>query len=753
MDFDKYLETIEKLNRASVAYYRDDSPFMSDFEYDALYREVVEFEEKNPSLKQKFSPTMRIGSTVREGFSKVTHSEKMMSLDDAFSVGEVEEFFNRLEFAPHGFVVEEKIDGLAINILYNHGRFTMAATRGDGQVGENVTENVATVKGVRLDIPELRDAETVEIRGEIYMPKESFEELNRMKEMRGEKLFANPRNAAAGSLRQLDPRVTAERKLKFFAYAITGISDLPLTKQEELHAFFRGLGFATPNFTKIDKIEQIREIIDKKIAKRADLPYDIDGLVIKLNEFSEQFAAGFLTKTPRWAIAYKLPAIEKTTRLLGVTWQVSRFGVVTPVAELEPVEIGGVVVKRATLHNISMIREKGLMIGDSVYVRRAGDVIPEITSFISELRDGSEQEIKPPERCPVCSSELSLVKESETEVYKCDNLACSAHIVGSIKHFVSKKCFNIDGLGEKQVEFFYEAGWLKSVADIFGLKKYLFFMASEPGWGAKSVDNLMQAIEKSRKIRFRNFLCALGINNVGEYLASELEKYFTLEELSEETPERSLTLNLINGVAETSRKSIENFFRDNRETLEKLVAEVEIQYPEKKKQSIDFSGFFNHFFKFSKIGGISKATFDKLGSFYTAEQLFSNDLTLQDLRKCDIDQSRAETIRAFLADPEVKRMAVYLLDKFEIISANETPANSKSEGGIIGKTFVLTGELSRPRDEVSEQIQSLGGKVSSSVSKKTDFVLAGEKPGSKYTKARELGVKIITEEEFLEMIK
>ena len=278
-------------------------------------------------------------------------------------------------------------------------------------------------------------------------------------------------------------------------------------------------------------------------------------------------------------------------------------------------------------------------------------------------------------------------------------------------------------------------------------------MASEPGWGAKSVDNLMQAIEKSRKIRFRNFLCALGINNVGEYLASELEKYFTLEELSEETPERSLTLNLINGVAETSRKSIENFFRDNRETLEKLVAEVEIQYPEKKKQSIDFSGFFNQFFKFSKIGGISKATFDKLGSFYTAEQLFSNDLTLQDLRKCDIDQSRAETIRAFLADPEVKRMSVYLLDKFEIISGNETPANSKSEGGIIGKTFVLTGELSRSRDEVSEQIQSLGGKVSSSVSKKTDFVLAGEKPGSKYTKARELGVRIITEEEFLEMIK
>ncbi|MBO4441658.1 NAD-dependent DNA ligase LigA [bacterium] len=753
MDFNKYLETIEKLNKASVAYYRDDSPFMSDSEYDALYREIVEFEQKNPDLKQSFSPTMRIGSTVREGFSKVTHSEKMMSLDDAFSVEEVEAFFNRLEFAPHGFVVEEKIDGLAVNILYNRGRFTMAATRGDGQVGENVTENVATVKDVRLDIPELRDAETVEIRGEIYMPKESFEELNRMKENRGEKPFANPRNAAAGSLRQLDPRVTAERKLKFFAYAITGISDLPVTKQEDLHTFFRKLGFSTPNFTKIDKIEQIRGIIDEKIAERAGLPYDIDGLVIKLNEFSEQVAAGILTKTPRWAIAYKLPAIEKTTRLLDVTWQVSRFGVVTPVAELEPVEIGGVTVKRATLHNVSMIREKGLMIGDSVYVRRAGDVIPEITSFISELRDGSEREIKPPERCPVCSSVLSLVKESETEVYKCDNLGCSAHIVGSIKHFVSKKCFNIDGLGEKQVEFFYESGWLKSVADIFGLKQYLFFIASEPGWGAKSVNNLMQAIEKSRKIRFRNFLCALGINNVGEYLATELEKYFTLEELAEDTPERGLTLNLINGVAETSRRSIENFFRDNRETLGKLVAEIEIQYPGRKKQPIDFSNFFNQIFKYFKIGGISKATFDKLKNVYTAEQLFSQDLTLQELRKCDIDQGRAETIRAFFADFEVNRMAGALLEKFDVTAEKEAPSDSGNIGGIAGKSFVLTGELSRPRDEVSEQIQALGGKVSSSVSKKTDFVLVGEKPGSKYARALELGVKIISEEEFNEMIK
>ena len=657
MDFEKYLETINLLNRASVAYYRDDSPFMSDEEYDRLYREAVDFEWKNPDKKQNYSPTMRVGSKIREGFTKVVHSEKMMSLDDAFSVREVEEFFNRLDFVPAGgYVVEQKIDGLALNILYEKGKFVKAATRGDGSVGEDVTENVATIKEIPLEIQELANVEKIEVRGEVYMPKSSFEELNAAKSGTGEKPFANPRNAAAGSLRQLDPKVTAGRKLKFFAYAITGISDVDIKSQEELHGFLRGLGFKTPHYEKMEKIEEIEALIEKTVAERGELPFDIDGLVVKLNSFDEQKAAGFLTKTPKWAIAYKLPAIEKTTKLLDITWQVGRTGIITPVAELEPVEIAGVIVKRATLHNIEEVERKGLKIGDTVFVRRAGDVIPEVTAPVETLRDGSEKEIFHPENCPVCGAKLA--KDENKVAYKCQNIGCQAKIVAYISYFVSKGCFNIDGLGEKQVEFLHEKGWLSSVTDIFHLSDYALMLSGEKGWGAKSVYNLLDAIEKARKIRFRNFLNALGIDGVGEFIAGELEKRFTAEELIAAS---ALDLMQIDGIGDIVANSITDFFADpqNKETVGKLLNEVEIIYPEK----------------------------------------------------------------------------------------SENPGNAV----FAGKTFVITGTLSQPREFFAEKIKALGGKVSGSVSKKTDFVLVGEDAGSKLTKAKELGVRTITEEEFNSM--
>jgi len=654
MDFEKYLETINLLNKASTAYYRDDSPFMSDEEYDRLYREVVDYEWKNPDKKQNYSPTMRVGSKIRDGFTKVVHSEKMMSLDDAFAVNEVEEFFNRLDFVPAGgYVVEQKIDGLALNILYEKGRFVKAATRGDGSVGEDVTENVATIKEIPLEIPELNSVEKIEVRGEVYMPKSSFEELNAAKSGTGEKPFANPRNAAAGSLRQLDPKVTAGRKLKFFAYAITGISDVSIKSQEELHGFLRGLGFKTPHYEKMEKIEEIEALIEKTVAERGDLPFDIDGLVVKLNSFEEQRAAGFLTKTPKWAIAYKLPAIEKTTKLLDITWQVGRTGIITPVAELEPVEIAGVIVKRATLHNIEEVERKGLKIGDTVFVRRAGDVIPEVTAPVETLRDGSEKEIFHPENCPVCGSKLA--KDENKVAYKCQNIGCQAKIVAYISYFVSKGCFNIDGLGEKQVEFLHEKGWLNSVTDIFHLSDYALSLVFEKGWGEKSVYNLLESINKARKIRFRNFVNSLGIDGVGEFIAGELEKRFTAEEL---TAASALDLMQIDGIGDIVAASITDFFADpqNKETVGKLLKEVEIIYPEKSE--------------------------------------------------------------------------------------------STENAAFAGKTFVITGTLSKPREFFAEKIKSLGGKVSGSVSKKTDFVLVGEDAGSKLTKAKELGVKTITEEEF-----
>lgn len=655
---ERYLELVNLLNRAAVAYYREDAPFMSDEEYDRLYRELVDLEDKYPEIKVKHSPSMRVGAEVRDGFKKVAHSEKMMSLDDAFDVIEVEQFFNRLEFEPgNGFVVEQKIDGLAVNISYKFGKFVQAATRGDGMIGEDVTQNVATVKDIPLEIQELSGVTNVEVRGEIYMPMSSFEELNKLKLESNEKPFANPRNAAAGSLRQLDPKITAQRKLKFFAYGISGIAEGTVETQERLHKFLRAVGFKTPDFVKIGKIEQIEELVEKTMRERSTLPFDIDGLVVKLNSFEEQKIAGFLTKTPKWAIAYKLPAIEKTTKLLEITWQVGRTGVVTPVAELEAVEIGGVVVKRATLHNIDEIKRKGLMIGDTVFVRRAGDVIPEVIAPAEQMRTGNELTILPPYSCPVCNSDL--IKDEDKVAFVCPNFSCPAKVTGSIGHFVSRKGFNIDGLGEKQIEFMFEKGWMKTVADIFSIADHAMLLAGEKGWGDKSVYKLLDAINSSRNIKFENFLYALGIDGVGEFLAGELAKNFTIQELM--AAETGMLM-AVEGIGETVAKAIKDYFANtqNLNTVERLIKETVITYPSK------------------------------------------SDLTNK------------------------------------ILS---------------GKTFVITGELSQPREIFAELIKDLGGKVSSSVSKKTHYLLAGSNAGSKLSKATELGVKVINEEEFGQLIE
>jgi len=650
---DRYLTLVELLNKASVAYYRDDSPFMSDADYDKQYRELIDIEKAHPDLKVSYSPSMRVGAGIREGFSKVVHSEKMMSLDDAFEVSEIDAFFNRLEFDPQdGYVAEYKIDGLAVNILYEFGKYKRAATRGDGETGEDVTENVATVRNIPLEIKEFASIAKVEIRGEVYLPLDSFSDVNEKRLKNGEKPFANPRNAAAGSLRQLDSRVTASRNLLFFAYGTTGIADSSMKNQIELHEGLRSLGFKTPEYRKLTKIVEVEELIDEVIKKRADLPYDIDGLVVKLNSFNEQNRAGVLTRSPRWAIAYKLPAVEKTTKLNEITWQVGRTGTVTPVAELEPVEIGGVVVKRATLHNLDEIRRKKVMIGDTVFIRRAGDVIPEVIAPVEELRTGEETTVLAPNECPVCGSEL--VKDEDKIALKCSNMSCPARVVGAIEHFVSRKGLNIDGLGEKQVDFLFRKGWLKTVSGIFSIRDYTMFLMCEPGWGEKSVSKLLDSIEKSRKVKFQSFLYALGIDGVGEFLAGELAKRFDLDELMAVDKE---TLIAIDNIGDTVANSIVTFFNnpDNQKEIEVFKERLEFIYPEKIDESL---------------------------------------LIFKDI------------------------------------------------------TFVITGELSKPRPVFAEMIKEKGGKVSGSVSKKTNYLLAGEKAGSKLTKAEKLGVKVINEEEF-----
>ncbi|HSA33448.1 MAG TPA: NAD-dependent DNA ligase LigA, partial [bacterium] len=471
----------------------------------------------------------------------------------------------------------------------------------------------------------------------------------------GEAPFANPRNAAAGSLRQLDPKVTAGRDLRFFAYGIGMDGAPPVATQSALHEFLRRLGFSTPEFHLVDTIDHLAPVIEKTIAARGELGYDIDGLVIKLDSFAAQEAAGFLTRTPRWAIAYKLPAQEKTTILEKVDWQVGRTGVVTPVARLKKIELMGTMVENATLHNIDEIERKGLYLGAEVFVRRAGDVIPEVVSAVQTLDLSAiapEQRIVAPVECSECATPLT--RDADKVALRCPNPVCPARVVESIIHFASRKGFNIDGLGDKQVEFFHEKGWLKSVGDIFRLKDWSMWLMGQKGWGEKSVYNLLDAIEKAKTVKFQNMLFALGIPEVGEFMAGELAKRFTLDELMRATEAELLTIDGVGGVVATA--IVEYFGNEvNRREVERLLAEgVTIVYPE-------------------------KVAFD-----------------------------------ATLA----------------------------------GLSFVITGELSKPRDEFKQLIESKGGRVTGSVSKKTSYVLAGTDPGSKLDKAKELGVPVLDEAGF-----
>ncbi len=653
-----YLELVELLNRASVSYYRDNDPFMDDAEYDSRFRELLDIETANPDIKVTYSPTLRVGSEVRKEFKKIVHSSKMTSLDDAFSFEEVLNFFSRIDFIPEdGFVVEYKIDGLAANIVYTDLHYFAAATRGDGTVGEDVTANVATVKNIPLKLA-YEDIKNIEVRGEVYMPRSSFNALNSARLEKGEALFANPRNAAAGSLRQLDSSITALRGLKFFAYGLSETVNLDyVNNQEDLHHFLNKLGFQTPPFKKISKLDELEFIIKDVTDKRDLLDYDIDGIVIKLNSFKDQNRAGFLSRTPKWSIAYKLPPMEKRTILKDVIWQVGRTGVLTPVAVLEPVTLNGAVVKRATLHNIEEIERKGIKKGDQVFVRRAGDVIPEVVKPVESLRTGNETEITVPEKCPVCDS--LLVKDDEKVSYICPNISCPARVKRSITHFASRNGMNISGLGEKQIDVFYDNGFIKKVSDIYKLRKHALSISVLKGFGPKSVEKLLDSIESSKNIEFRKFLFSLAIPQLGESMAFELEKKFTLEDLMNVDAE---TLKNIDGIGDVAASEIVGFFSNdkNREEIQNMLETgLTFVYPEKK----------------------------------------ADMLALQNLN------------------------------------------------------FVITGELSVPRNEIKKIIEENGGKVLSSISSKVTYLIAGEKSGTKLAKAEELGIKVIDEGSFYKMLE
>jgi DNA ligase (NAD+) len=654
-------------------YHQKDAPEISDADYDALRRRLEEIEAAHPKTMTKDSPTKRVGAKPLKDFAKIRHAVPMLSLSNAFADEDVTDFEERVRRFLNlpadtavEFWAEPKIDGLSCSLRYENGKLVQAATRGDGEEGEDVLANVLTIKTVPKTLPPEAPA-VLEVRGEIYMTRADFETLNAAQEAAKDKIFANPRNAAAGSLRQLDPGITARRPLKFFGYALGEISADFAQTQEEIREKLSHWGFQTPEPAK--KLAGARALLDfhaHVYSARADIPYDLDGVVYKVNSLEYQKRLGFISRAPRWATAHKFPAEQAETLLRAITIQVGRTGVLTPVAELEPVNVGGVMVGRATLHNEDEINRKGVYEGAHVIIQRAGDVIPQVVRVVNPAPDKVFQF---PKTCPECGS-LALREEDEAAVRCTGGLICPAQAVERLKHFVGKYGFDIEGLGEKIIREFWAEKLVRGPADIFRLSAHAEALKTREGWGDLSVANLLAAIEERRSIALDRFIYALGIRQVGQATARKLALHY--------------------------------------ETLETLQEQMAL--------AADHDG----------------AAYQTL-------------LSIE-----DIGPAVAEDILAFFAEGHNKTVLADLQNELTV-RAFERPTTSESK--ITGKTVVFTGKLSRMgRDEAKALALALGAKVAGSVSKNTDYVVAGEDAGSKLKKAAELGVTVMTEEDWLAFI-
>ncbi|MFE3898427.1 MULTISPECIES: NAD-dependent DNA ligase LigA [unclassified Priestia] len=652
-------ELRDLLNQYGYEYYVLDQPSVPDAEYDKLMNELIEIEESFPELKTADSPTQRIGGQVLDAFEKVQHQTSMLSLGNAFNEEDLRDFDRRVRQAvgdEFSYVCELKIDGLAVSLRYEDGYLVLGATRGDGTTGENITENLKTIRSIPLRI---KEPLSMEVRGEAFMPRKSFEALNEAKMKRDEVPFANPRNAAAGSLRQLDPKIAAKRNLDIFVYAMTDTGELEIDSHSESLNLLDELGFKT------NKERQTCETIDDVIAyieswqtQRPELSYDIDGIVVKVDSFDQQAELGTTAKSPRWAIAYKFPAEEVVTKLVDIELTVGRTGVITPTAILEPVQVAGTTVQRASLHNEDLIREKDIRIGDYVVVKKAGDIIPEVVNVIEEKRTGEEQEFTMPTHCPECESELVRL-EGEVAL-RCINPSCPAQIREGLIHFVSRNAMNIDGLGEKVISQLFREQLIKDVADIYTLTKQQLIELER--MGEKSADNLIAAIETSKENSLERLLFGLGIRHVGAKAAKTLAQHF--------------------------------------ETIDKL----------------------------------TKATYDELVAIN------------------EIGAKMADAIVAYFTQEEVQEL-IHELKEYGVNLTYKGPklvSVENVDSVFAGKTVVLTGKLEQlSRNEAKAQIEALGGKVTGSVSKKTDLVVAGEEAGSKLIKANELEIEVWDEARLL----
>lgn len=647
MNFQEYSEKIEILKAWAKAYYVDDAPIASDEEYDRLYHEILAFEKENPLFADESSPTKRVGGMVLESFNKASHKARMWSMEDVFDEHDLDAWIERVKKVKENFTFycEPKFDGASMNLVYDKGVLQQAITRGDGSIGEDVTQNVKTIGSIPLQIAY---EGLIEIRGEVVIKKADFERLNEERLHTNEPLFANPRNAAAGSLRQLDTSVTAKRKLMFYPWGI-GENQLVQTRLSEKMRFVYDLGFLQPpRIVVTQNVEDVHTLYHELIETRDAIEMMMDGMVVKVDEIALQEELGYTVKYPKWMVAFKFPAIEKVTKLRAITLQVGRTGVVTPVAEVEAVNIEGVVVERATLHNFDEIERKDIRIGDSVIIIRSGDVIPKIIKVLVERREGSEVIPKRPLVCPVCGGELL----DEGALIKCQNLSCDARVVGAMIHFASKKALNIDGLGDKIIEQLYAQKVVLHVKDLYTLS--LEQLLALEGFKVKKAQNLLDAIAQSKGVALEKFINALGIEHIGEVAAKKIARTFGLEWL-EATHQQIIGLE---GFGEEMAKSLVEFIHVNAVETKEL---MEIIAP--------------------------------------------------------------------------------VASKLEI-----------TESVFTGKTVVLTGSMSKSRDEMKAMLESLGAKVSGSVSKKTDFVIFGEEAGSKLDKALELGVKTLSEAEVNEML-
>ena len=650
-------ELIEIINKAIYEYYVLDNPTLTDQEYDDAYTELQRLEKEYPELKREDSPTNRVGGEAVDSFKKVNHKTPMLSFDDIFNEEEVEAFDERIrKQVPNAcYTLEPKMDGLSGSLIYEKGVLVRAATRGDGVTGEDITLNVKTIKSVPLRLTKDID---IEVRGEIYMSKASFEKLNKKNEAEGIKLFANPRNAAAGSVRQLDSKITATRDLDYMAYFIPNPEDYNIKTQKESIEFLHELGFATN--IKLNgygrNYKDIINYIEDLGKKRESLPFPIDGVVLKVDSLEDEKVLGFTARVPRWGIAYKFPAVQVLTTLKEIKYTVGRTGKVTPNAIFDPVHVDGSLVSKATLHNYDYIVSKDIRVGDVISIRKAGDVIPEVVEVKLDRRKDDSKKTIMIDNCPICGSKL--VKKDAN--HYCVNEHCDARHMESIEHYVSRDAMNIDGFGERIVEDFYNEGFVKSIVDLYHLEKYKFELMSMEGFGEKSITNLLDSIEASKSNSLERLLFALGIRYVGKKTAKILAMHYKeLDELQKASYDE---LKDINDVGDIIAKSIVDYFSD-----EKIIN------------------------------------------------------TINALKELGINTK-------------------YLGKEIN------------TDSNVSGKTFVITGTLSKPRDYYKEVLESLGAKVTESVTKKTDYVLLGENPGSKYNKAKELGITIISEEEYEELV-